>query len=578
MPRGPPALLDFALTATPRKPAGLTALSWSREQPALETPAVVRWRLKPGGVLVPRVFRDSPLAALPLPCYYAPGSRFMRYELKLFPLERLANAYKNGHLPINRENQRGPKWKRAQNQALIDSLLRGYRLPLFYVHLVEEPDDFTDGVRTTRYLVDGQQRLQAVKLFMQNAFALADPQKERQGVVVPTSPEATAGWRGKKWDDLAQEDRQRFLSQELLVMEMREEQPNEVRGLFIRLQSGTPLTPQEKRDAWPGDFTEFVIRHVGKPDTETGRHPHRFFELVPRRLGPRRRVFGEDEEEDYVDGLADARKFFAGLAMTIMRRERDGVDFVDLKGATINSFYLANFHLPPDDPAAGRVARTLDCVVGLRGFDALANGPKLKFTMAFHLALLVDALNSGSYTNTWKNRLVEAFRAFQERVAKGRLRGEEAGGALLRYADFARRLSGGGSDTAVEIRRRHAFFSGWMYRTIPIELTDPDRNFDPIEKEVIWYRDGRRCRNPDCKNYQEVGGEVPFREATVHHVVEHCAGGPTRLENGVLVCPVCHSDKDLMLRLKPHFQEHLRRVCSGRAQETGGDADGGWRA
>lgn len=46
---------------------------------------------------------------------------------------------------------------------------------------------------------------------------------------------------------------------------MREEHLNEVRDLFIRLQAGTPLTAQEKRDAWPGDFTLFVIRHAGKP-------------------------------------------------------------------------------------------------------------------------------------------------------------------------------------------------------------------------------------------------------------------------------------------------------------------------
>jgi hypothetical protein len=31
--------------------------------------------------------------------------------------------------------------------------------------------------------------------------------------------------------------------------------PNEARDLFVRLQAGMPLNSQEKRDAWPGQFT-----------------------------------------------------------------------------------------------------------------------------------------------------------------------------------------------------------------------------------------------------------------------------------------------------------------------------------
>ena len=31
---------------------------------------------------------------------------------------------------------------------------------------------------------------------------------------------------------------------------------------------GTPLTPQDKRDSWPGNFTEFVLRVGGKTGVE----------------------------------------------------------------------------------------------------------------------------------------------------------------------------------------------------------------------------------------------------------------------------------------------------------------------
>lgn len=115
--------------------------------------------------------------------------------------------------------------------------------------------------------------------------------------------------------------------------------PNQVRDLFIRLQAGRPLTAQEKRDAWPAEFTSFVIRHAGKPGHRLSR-PHRFFSLFPRS-----RRLTEDDGEHYVTGSADARKLFAGLAMTIMLRERANVDFVDLKGKVINEFHVKKENL-----------------------------------------------------------------------------------------------------------------------------------------------------------------------------------------------------------------------------------------
>ena len=99
---------------------------------------------------------------------------------------------------------------------------------------------------------------------------------------------------------------------------MTADHPNEVRNLFIRLQAGTPLTAQEKRDAWPGKFTLFVIRHAGKPGHPL-HNPKAFFNLFPRS----RRLSVADDEH-YVDGLAETRKFFAGVAMTIMLRDRSG--------------------------------------------------------------------------------------------------------------------------------------------------------------------------------------------------------------------------------------------------------------
>ena len=72
-----------------------------------------------------------------------------------------------------------------------------------------------------------------------------------------------------------------------------------------------------------------------------------------------------------MDGLAETRKFFAGLAMTIMVRARAGVDFVDLKGTTINDFYIANLVLEEADSAAARVVQVLDSAAQLPDWERL---------------------------------------------------------------------------------------------------------------------------------------------------------------------------------------------------------------
>ena len=240
----------------------------------------------------------------------------MKSDPKIKTLKVLAEAYRKD-LRVNPEYQRGTKWGLPQKQALIDSLLRGYEIPLFYVHIVERQNALTGATETTAWLVDGQQRLAAIADYLHGDFGLPDPAEEKPGSVVPSLLKSPSAWHGKRFAELPEEDKERLLRRPLQVIYMIEESLNEVRDLFIRLQAGTPLTAQEKRDAWPGDFTTFVIRFAGKPNHSES-SPKPFFNVVNRGRGKKLTV---DDGEHYVDGLADTRKFFAGLAMTIMERE-----------------------------------------------------------------------------------------------------------------------------------------------------------------------------------------------------------------------------------------------------------------
>jgi len=476
----------------------------------------------------------------------------MKSELKTQPLKNLSAAYVAKELRVNPEYQRGLQWGLAQRQGLIDSLLRGYQIPIFYIHLEARTNNYTQATETTAWIVDGQQRLASIVSYCQNEFSLPDPKRARPGTIVPVDPANLPAWTGKKFQEIDPRDRDRLLNYELLVVEITAEK-NEVRDLFIRLQAGTPLTAQEKRDAWPGDFTNFVIQHAGKPGHRLS-NPKPFFNQF-RKTNAKRLTVADGEH--YVDGHAEMRKFFAGLAMTIMLRERSEIDFVDLKGKTINDFYLDNLDLPPEDPGAQRVVGLLDRIVELPKFASFKEGGPMTFQMAFHFALLVDALEQGNYTNDWKHSIVEAFLAFKQEVTAARLHHRDTRESPPHYERFGRLLSGSGSDTAEVIRIRHAFMLSEIYPKIRVVLRDPNRGFDLLEREVIWNRDRGQCQNPICSRPDR---QVAFREATIHHIVEHSAGGGTTLKNSVLICPECHSNRADMQHLMQHFQDHITRV------------------
>ena len=475
-------------------------------------------------------------------------------------LQSLMTAYQAHELRANPEFQRGLKWGTTQRQGLIDSLLRGYQIPIFYIHLETRTNNYTQGVETTAWIVDGQQRLASIVSYCQNEFALPDPTKTKSGTVLPVDPTSLPAWVGRKFQELNDDDRKRLLSHELLVVEISAEK-NEVRDLFIRLQAGTPLTAQEKRDAWPGDFTDFVIKHAGKAGHRLS-NPKPFFSLF-RKTNVRRLTVADGEH--YVDGHAEMRKFFAGLAMTVMLRERSETDFVDLKGKTINEFYLANLDLRDDEAGALRVVNLLDLIVALPHFSSLREGAPMTFQMAFHFALLVDCLDQGNYTADWKSSVVEAFLEFKAAVAASRLHHRQTQESLPHHERFGRLLSGSGSDTAEIIRIRHAFMLSELYPRLSVVHRDPNRCFDLLEKEVIWNRDRSRCQNPGCRRPDQ---KVPFREARFHHIVEHVAGGPTLLRNGVLVCVDCHGRTEMQERT-PYFQDYIARIYSNSNQQLG---------
>ena len=176
---------------------------------------------------------------------------------------KLVEARQAQALNANPMYQRGLCWTRRDQQLFIDSILRGFPVPTFYLHIRPSKGLF-DGNNSVHEIVDGQQRIEALTAFSEDKFALLDPATDKQYPAFAKGEGCP--WAGRKWSTLEAEDRTRFNNTGVVIHEIITEDEHEVRDLFIRLQGGRKLTLQEKRDAWPGRFTDFILETAGKED------------------------------------------------------------------------------------------------------------------------------------------------------------------------------------------------------------------------------------------------------------------------------------------------------------------------
>ena len=237
----------------------------------------------------------------------------MHNELEYRSIEGLLKLLRNKMLTANPEYQRGEVWSESQEKKLIDSVLRGYPLPVIYLHHIQRD---VDGMRRDDLeIIDGQQRINAINAFREGAFQLFDPILDESQARFPVFlKEQPCPWGRKAFESLTEELQKQFLKTELPVAIITSENTHEVRDLFVRLQSGLPLNPQEKRDAQPGDFNHFVLKLGGK--SKLPQYPgHPFF----RHISVPNQARG------------GTRTLAAQIAMLFLtRREKDSANFMDI--------------------------------------------------------------------------------------------------------------------------------------------------------------------------------------------------------------------------------------------------------
>ena len=159
----------------------------------------------------------------------------------------LWQLYQDGQLQISAEFQRNAIWPRAAKAFLIDSILTDSPIPVLY---------FQRGIsaQTNRIdytVVDGQQRLNAVFLFMENRFALTESD--------PASP-----WYRKRWKNLEEDERTQILSYDFVIQELVGYSSVSVRDMFKRMNRYVvALNPQELRHAAEEGAFKTLVEKIG---------------------------------------------------------------------------------------------------------------------------------------------------------------------------------------------------------------------------------------------------------------------------------------------------------------------------
>lgn len=385
--------------------------------------------------------------------------------------------------------QRPPVWSRKQKQLLMDTILRNYDIPKFYWRAVNRADG-------KKYeVIDGQQRLRAIWEFAADRYPLG---KDIDGI---DGHEVA----GLKYSELPDEVMEIFDTYSLDVVVVTDAQSDdhedEIRDMFLRLQNGTTLKAQEKRNARSGNMRDFV--------KDIAAHP--FFERCK---------------------FSNARFTYDHVAAQTILIELEGGP-TNVKDADLNRMYEEQQAFDRNGEKAKKIRRTYDFLAS--AFPEKT--PELERYNVINLYCLASLLISGYVWKELAGPLAEWFIQFEtERRENDNLPDEQRDWSLIEY----RRLTSQSTDAEESIGARLKMLEERFFLAFPnIEPIDVLRAFSHEQRVAIYRRDKGHCQLKLRCNGEKVGWDNWHAD----HIVPHSKGGKTTVANGQIACPACNQAK-----------------------------------
>lgn len=448
----------------------------------------------------------------------------MNTKMTELTIEQVIGLRKTNGIRINYEYQRAPRWTKFQQQHLIDSIFRNYQLPIFYFHRKTEQW----GTKPVRHyeVVDGQQRINAFVDFCNNAFVLLDPKNPKSRFPKFIQEQQSAcPWADAKYTELDSALQQQFMNEPLQIAEITSDDDHEIRDLFLRLQGGSPLRAQERRDAFPGAFTEFINRLGGRTEVDINGEPrvnggHWLFKDVVKMNSPTRAVA--------------ARQLAAALSMQIVSSSHLN-SLSATNNTAIDDFYYQMLDFNPNGADAKLIKETFDDIHRhLAGYD----GAPIKQHELICLAVCWARLRS-RYADGWQTSMISTLKEFKRRTEEARA-SLRAGNPNEMYVNYVSHTSGRGADSAQKNEIRLRYFEEWVLNHIKPKSKDAVRAFPQDLRERLFHEQNGICAYASddlvCGNNEPMA----FEDTEVHHVDPHSKGGPTDIANAVLTHRECN--------------------------------------
>lgn len=416
-------------------------------------------------------------------------------------------------LHINPSYQRGDVWSLNQRQCFIDSIMRNYPVPAIFLLRVKAKPSILGGNEDRFEIIDGQQRLHALAGYFAGDFPLLRID-DRKNLPLPGSlRKHPKSWAGLRFSELQEDDRRRLEEFEVNTYIIETADMEEVRDLFIRLQSGTPLTRQQVRDAWPGQIGPFIVGIAGKRASKPKTKLFRF-------VGRWGSSSDDIESSDTKDEFDADRQFCAQLLLLHLARRRG-------------------------NKAPGLTAKALDHLYhDEMGFRAESDEASCFKKVINHTQRVFETARSKSKSITYstKNRFRKAhvmivFLLFHDLATNPLARIDD----VLYDAVADNILSELKKTSPTRAQSGEAilqYYERWREEILPLVVhRDPRRNFTEEEAKEIFER--------DCTLCHVCGEKVEWGKHEIDHdPIPWELGGRTDLSNGRLVHapPMkCHS-------------------------------------
>jgi 5-methylcytosine-specific restriction endonuclease McrA len=458
-------------------------------------------------------------------------------------VDQVYRHFLGGNLFLSPEEyQRENAWDLGQKQLLIDTIFRGFDIPKFYLWRIDSNtlvDGYPEGGAKTSYrkildrkrtenddpdpyvfeVVDGQQRIRTILEYMGAKPPSRDCYRGTWHAQFPALAETPIA-KDRHYNQLNVDQQLQFGQYSLSAMILEKASIDEIRDMFLRLQNGTPLNAQQKRDAM---------------GSEIGRIAREIADL---------QFFATSVS---FDNSGASHRLVASQLLQLELKEK----IVSCTSRQLDKLYEQYKSVIPDASVVIRTRR----VIGLLGKMFPKRSEHLNQNYALSLYWAISEIlrtyeipedQLATIRNNFENLDITRLEAMDRDYSQ---KPQD-----VVYEDLTLAMSRG--NTGLDgISTRHNIICQYIFDGATLRLRtelDPQRNYTHEEKLILYQRAKSLCQLGS--NGKQCGRSLDFDDAVVDHISPHSKGGRTSLENGRISLKSCNIARGIREDFNPDVE------------------------